>query len=86
MARLQSQRLQHVHTVGSIPGSRFESRSVTNVLPAFGGGKSYPPDIPAERDSYVVDFDGKNHICSNTTPAYNKAKFIAQGLTILFIP
>ncbi|OQU99908.1 hypothetical protein CLAIMM_05480 [Cladophialophora immunda] len=56
--RLQSQRLQHVHTVGSIPGSRTESKAESAPLPSFGGGKPYPPAIPAEREAYVVDFDG----------------------------
>jgi hypothetical protein len=86
MTRLQSQRLQHVHTVGSMPGSRSESRTATSALPAFGGGKTYPPDIPAEREAYVVDFDGKTCLWSNMVFAHNKADFIAQELTILFIP
>lgn len=86
MTRLQSQRLQHVHTVGSMPGSRSVSRTLTNPLPAFGGGKTYPPDIPAEREAYVVDFDGKARLWSNMIFTSNTANFIAQELTILFIP
>jgi len=38
--RSEFQHLQHVHTVGSLPGSRFVSRAASSVLPAFGGGKS----------------------------------------------
>ncbi|KIX92435.1 uncharacterized protein Z520_11910 [Fonsecaea multimorphosa CBS 102226] len=56
--RLHSQRLQHVHTVGSTPGSRSVSRAESEPLPPFGGGKPYPPAIPAEREAYVVDFAG----------------------------
>lgn len=55
--RLYSQRVQHTHTVGeSIKISKSNAES--HPLPAFGGGKPYPPDIPAEREAYVVDFDG----------------------------
>ena len=62
IARLATQResiasahLQHVHTVGS---TRQESRTESRPLPGFGAGKPYPPVIPAEREAYVVDFEG----------------------------
>ena len=58
LSRLYSQRLQHIHTVGSTPGSRAESKAELTPLPAFGAGKPYPPVIRAEREAYVVDFDG----------------------------
>jgi MFS transporter, DHA1 family, multidrug resistance protein len=51
---IRSANLQHVATVGSTRPSRPE----TEPLPAFGANKPYPPDIPAEREAYVVDFDG----------------------------
>lgn len=60
ISRWQSQRLQHIHTVGSARPSRSESDAGSKSLPAFGGGKPYPPSIPAEREAYVVDFDGPN--------------------------
>ena len=51
---LRSAHLQHVHTVGSTRTDGRESKP----LPAFGAGKPYPPVIPAEREVYVVDFEG----------------------------
>jgi MFS transporter, DHA1 family, multidrug resistance protein len=51
--RTYTQSIQHIHTI-SATRSRAESRP----LPGFGGGKPYPPDIPAEREAYVVDFEG----------------------------
>jgi DHA1 family multidrug resistance protein-like MFS transporter len=51
---LRSAHLQHVYTVGS---TRTEGRE-TRPLPAFGAGKPFPPVIPAEREAYVVDFEG----------------------------
>ncbi|KAJ9604175.1 hypothetical protein H2200_011009 [Cladophialophora chaetospira] len=50
---LRSANLQHIHTVGSTATAQ-ESKE----LPEFGAGKPYPPAIPAEREAYVVDFDG----------------------------
>jgi MFS transporter, DHA1 family, multidrug resistance protein len=55
--RLQSARIQHVHTVGSHPDTRSQVSIESRPLPKFGGGKPYPPDIPAEREAYVVDFE-----------------------------
>lgn len=55
--RQYTQSIQHTHTIGesvSVAKSRADSRP----LPAFGGGKPYPPEIPAEREAYVVDFEG----------------------------
>ena len=54
--RLNTQRMTHVHTVGSHAASR-SATSQSQPLPAFGGGKPYPPEIPAEREAYVVDFE-----------------------------
>jgi DHA1 family multidrug resistance protein-like MFS transporter len=50
----RSAHLQHVYTVGS---TRTEARE-SKPLPGFGAGKPYPPVIPAEREAYVVDFEG----------------------------
>jgi len=50
---LRSAHLQHVHTVGSTRTGRD-----SKPLPAFGAGKPFPPVIPAEREAYVVDFEG----------------------------
>ncbi len=58
ISRLESQRLQHIQTVGSTPGSHHDNKADVASLPGFGGGKPYPPTIPAEREAYVVDFDG----------------------------
>jgi len=57
MSRWQSQRLQHIHTVGS-SRSRAESVAESKPLPGFGAGKPYPPNVSAQREAYVVDFDG----------------------------
>lgn len=51
--RIQEHRLQHSHTVGTTR-SRPEKD-----LPAFGGGKEYPPLLP-DREEYVVEFEGPN--------------------------
>ncbi|KAF1991736.1 MFS transporter [Aulographum hederae CBS 113979] len=57
MHRLETHRLQHVGTVGADKASKSESRASRRDLPAFGGGKDYPPLLPAQ-DEYVVEFDG----------------------------
>jgi len=61
LSREYSERLQYTETVGSSPGSRSESNA-ERPLPSFGGGKPYPPDIPAEREAYVVEFDGSDDL------------------------
>ena len=53
LSRIETQRTQHSTTVGRSPTSR-ESRK---PLPNFGGGKPYPPPLPA-MEEYVVEFDG----------------------------
>ena len=53
LSRIQTQRSQHIGTVGRSLTSR-ESRK---PLPKFGGGKPYPPLLPAQEE-YVVEFDG----------------------------
>lgn len=61
LVRIATQRSQHSETVGrrvSTRRSRFSRRS-EKPLPAFGGGKEYPPMLP-ERDEYVVEFDGEH--------------------------
>lgn len=55
--RLHTQRIQHTHTVAATLSSA-KSKAKSGHLPGFGGGKPYPPAIPAEREAYVVDFDG----------------------------
>lgn len=54
--RTQTHRLQHSQTVGAHP-----TKTKTNEapLPEFGGGKPYPPPLPAQEE-YVVEFDGKD--------------------------
>ena len=57
--RSHSARIQHVYTVGSHPDSRsLPSVRSQAILRTIGGGKPFPPDIPAEREAYVVDFEG----------------------------
>jgi DHA1 family multidrug resistance protein-like MFS transporter len=51
--RYQTARSQHSATVGRSPKSN-ESRK---PLPEFGGGRPYPPPLPAQEE-YVVEFDG----------------------------
>lgn len=53
MSRIQTQRSQHLGTVGR----SLTSRESKKPLPKFGGGKSYPPPLPAQEE-YVVEFDG----------------------------
>ena len=55
LSRWETQTIQHVETAGA---SRTTSRASKKLLPNFGGGKPYPAVIPAEREAYVVDFDG----------------------------
>lgn len=54
ISRLETQLLQHFHTVGS----KATSQTTHGSLPKFGGGKPYPPQIHEAREAYVVDFDG----------------------------
>ncbi|MCJ1390433.1 hypothetical protein MMC18_003292 [Xylographa bjoerkii] len=58
LSRIQTQRSQHMGTVGRSLTSR-ESRK---PLPKFGGGKPYPPLLPAQEE-YVVEFDGPDDPC-----------------------
>lgn len=53
--RTETHRLQQVQTVGA----SLKSRATTKPLPEFGGGKPYPPMLPAQEE-YVVEFDGKD--------------------------
>ncbi|RMJ27251.1 Sugar and other transporter [Aspergillus sp. HF37] len=53
LSRIETQRLQHAHTVGE----SVESRRAARPLPQMGAGKPYPPALP-EREEYVVEFDG----------------------------
>jgi DHA1 family multidrug resistance protein-like MFS transporter len=53
--RTETHRLQHIQTVGASEKSRAD----TKPLPEFGGGKPYPPPLPA-REEYVVEYDGKD--------------------------
>ncbi|KAL6860950.1 major facilitator superfamily domain-containing protein [Trichoderma novae-zelandiae] len=55
LSRIATQRSQHVNTVGG--SLRSESRASRKPLPAFGGGKPYPPQLPSQEE-YVVEFDG----------------------------
>jgi MFS transporter, DHA1 family, multidrug resistance protein len=53
LSRIQTARSQHSATVGA----SIKSRQSRKPLPEFGGGKPYPPPLPA-REEYVVEFDG----------------------------
>ncbi|CAG8007008.1 unnamed protein product [Penicillium olsonii] len=53
LSRTETQRAQHALTVGE----SLTSRPSKKPLPPFGGGKEYPPLLPA-REDYVVEFDG----------------------------
>jgi MFS transporter, DHA1 family, multidrug resistance protein len=55
MSRIQTQRSQHVSTVGE--GIRSRLRESRRPLPAMGAGKPFPPALP-EREEYVVEFEG----------------------------
>lgn len=57
LSRIQTGRSQQNFTVGGGLRSRTTTRESKKPLPAFGGGKQYPPMLPA-RDEYVVEFDG----------------------------
>ncbi|KAI5263784.1 MFS general substrate transporter [Aureobasidium subglaciale] len=66
LSRIQTGRSQHSATVGangadstSFGVFRTRSSKASKPLPAFGGGKPYPPPLP-EREEYVVEFDGPN--------------------------
>jgi MFS transporter, DHA1 family, multidrug resistance protein len=58
-SRIEMQRLQYTHTVGASKESR--NRASREPWPAFGGGKPYPPPLPA-REEYVVEFDGPDDL------------------------
>ena len=53
LSRIATQRSQHLSTVGR----SLKSRESKKPLPEFGGGKPYPPPLPAQEE-YVVEFDG----------------------------
>lgn len=53
ISRIQTQRSQHLSTVGRSE----KSRESWKPLPEFGAGKPYPPALP-DQDEYVVEFDG----------------------------
>lgn len=59
--RWQTQVIQHTHTVGESNTKRTKSAE-SRPLPDFGAGKSYPPDPAAEREAYVVDFNGPDDV------------------------
>jgi MFS transporter, DHA1 family, multidrug resistance protein len=58
ISRIQTQRSQHGHTVGSSLHLGRTQRSSKVSLPAFGGGKPYPSPLPDEEE-YIVEFDGE---------------------------
>lgn len=51
--RIETHRTQHSSTVGRT----ITSRKSKKPLPNFGGGKEFPPQLPAQEE-YVVEFDG----------------------------
>lgn len=56
LSRIHTGRSQHSQTVATY---RTRSSRASGPLPAFGGGKPFPPALP-EREEYVVEFDGPN--------------------------
>ncbi|KAI1825766.1 major facilitator superfamily transporter [Xylaria intraflava] len=54
LSRVRTALSQHSSTVGRDPHARTRD---SRPLPAFGGGKPYPPSLP-NREEYVVEFDG----------------------------
>ncbi|KAK9482109.1 major facilitator superfamily domain-containing protein [Lipomyces starkeyi] len=55
LEQIQSQISIQRETAGDL--NKLESSNSSFPLPAFGGGKDYPP-IPPDRENYVVEFDG----------------------------
>ncbi|KAI1432354.1 major facilitator superfamily transporter [Xylaria sp. CBS 124048] len=55
LSRIRTALSQHSSTVGRDHHAR--TRESMKSLPAFGGGKDYPPTLP-NREAYVVEFDG----------------------------
>ncbi|KAK9311821.1 hypothetical protein V1522DRAFT_424064 [Lipomyces starkeyi] len=55
LEQIQSQISIQRETAGDL--NKLESSNSSLPLPAFGGGKDYPP-IPPDRENYVVEFDG----------------------------
>lgn len=53
--RIETHRTQHGSTVGRTNTSRISKKP----LPNFGGGKDFPPQLPAQEE-YVVEFDGSD--------------------------
>ena len=53
LSRIETHRTQHSTTVGRT----ITSRQSKKPLPNFGGGKDYPPPLPAQEE-YVLEFDG----------------------------
>jgi MFS transporter, DHA1 family, multidrug resistance protein len=47
----------HISQHGSTVGRSLKSRTPSTTLPEFGGGRPYPPPVPA-RENYVVEFNG----------------------------
>lgn len=57
LSRIATARSQHSHTVGTSLRSRTARRHDSTPLPAFGGGKDYPPELP-DKELFIVEFDG----------------------------
>lgn len=57
LSRIQTGRNQHNGTIGASLLSRTVTRHSKTPMPPFGGGKAFPPPLPA-REEYVVEFDG----------------------------
>jgi MFS transporter, DHA1 family, multidrug resistance protein len=63
LSRIQTAKSQQSHTIGSGIRSRTATRHSRTPMPNFGGGKPFPPELPAQED-YVVEFDGPDGTCS----------------------
>ena len=75
----------HTHTVGAHAASKSVSRAESRPLPSFGAGKPYPPDIPAERQDYVVDFESADDpLHPLNWPTRRKVTYAAIGALASF--
>jgi DHA1 family multidrug resistance protein-like MFS transporter len=81
MSRIYTQRSQHEGTVGEGVRSRPSKRP---MMP-MGGGKPYPPSLPA-REEYVVEFDGPDDPLHGQNWSLRKKWVPAAGCVLVADP
>jgi len=59
LSRIHTHRSQHASTIGRNTSAKKTDTKSSRPLPAFGGGKPYPPTLPPAEE-YVVEFEGSN--------------------------